>query len=139
MADLTITPAQVLPGSDAIFSEGVAGAAITPGQSVYQDGSDANKWKLADADSTILTAAARGIAVGQAAADGQRITVQTGGTITLGAGAAPTLGIIYVVSGTAGGIAPSPAGSGDWTTILGVAGATNTLKMSVFASGQQVA
>ena len=138
MADLSITAAQVLPGADAILEHGTAGAAVTPGQPVYKDASD-HKWKLADADSTSAIASARGVAVSQSAADGQSISVQTGGTLTLGAGAGPAVGTIYVLSGTAGGIAPAAdLASGDRTTILGVGGATNTLKLSVYASDQQV-
>jgi hypothetical protein len=60
-----------------------------------------------------------------------------GGYLTLGAAAAPTVGIIYCVSATAGGIAPSAdLTTGDYVTILGVGATTNRLAVDIFVSDQ---
>ena len=48
MADLTITAANVIRGANAVITRGTAGAAITAGQIIYADASDA--FQLADAD-----------------------------------------------------------------------------------------
>jgi hypothetical protein len=139
MADLSITAAQVLPGSDAAspqFAQGIAGAAITAGQALYLD-STTNTYKLADNDAT---AAAESVVAGialHAAGTGQPIRLQTAGPITLGAGAAPAVATIYCLSATAGGIAPSAdLATGDRTTILGVGGASNTIILRINSSLQ---
>jgi hypothetical protein len=135
MSDLTITATAILAGTDADFFQGLAGETITAGQSVYLD-SLTNRVRLADANASLATAAAIGISLHGATA-GQPIRVQTGGSITLGVG---TLALIYVVSATAGGIAPSAdIASGWYTTLLGVHAGDGVLKMSVFASQAQLA
>lgn len=134
MADLTVTASQVLPGAGARFADGTAGVAVTAGQVVYQSTSDT--MLLADADAgTPAAANGRGIAL-NGASIGQPVRIQTEGTITLGAGAAPVKGTIYVLSGTAGGICPAAdLASGDRVTVLGVGGTTaGTLVMDMFAS-----
>lgn len=134
MADLAITATQVLPGTGARYADGTAGAAITAGQVCYQSTSDT--MLLADADAgTPAAANARGIAL-NGAAIGQPVRIQTEGTITLGAAAAPVKGTVYVLSGTAGGIAPvADLAAGDRVTVIGVGGTTaGTLVMSIFAS-----
>ncbi len=114
MAALTITAAQVLPGT-APRETGIAGEAITQGQSVYF--SSAGKWLKAQGDGTTIEAGALGygIALTATGADGQPIVVaRPGGTVTLGAGAAPASGVVYYVGDTAGGIHPvADIGSGD--------------------------
>jgi hypothetical protein len=138
MTDLSITASQVQPGTtDAAFEYGTAGATITAGQAVYLDATT-NKYKLADCDLSAAAATVRGIAL-NGAADGQPIKVQTGGTITLGAGAAPAVGTVYVLSSTAGGIAPAAdLATGKRTSIIGVGAATNTLLIKINNSGQVV-
>lgn len=137
MADLAITAAQVLVTSDTVTASGTAGATITAGQPVYLDAAD-SKYKLADANASSTTAAAVGIAL-HASLDGQPIKIATGGDLTLGAGAAPAVGTTYVLSATAGGIAPNvDAASGWFKTILGVGKTGNILSMKVFASGQAI-
>lgn len=138
MADITITTANVAEGSNAVVEHGTAGAAITIGQAVYKDSSD-SKWKLADADNSAATAGSNdiGIALTEADADGQRISVQKRGDINLGA--TLTVGEIYVLSGTAGGIAPeADLASNDWVTVLGVASTASNLVMDPIVSGAQV-
>ena len=99
MANLTITAANVIQGSGAVTSTGIAGVAVTAGQSVYLDTTD-SKYKLADADAT-ASVNESAIALHAAAAD-QPLTVQTGGTLAIGATIA--IGSAYYVSTTAGSI-----------------------------------
>lgn len=130
MADLSVTVAQVLPDTTGTYLDGIAGAAITAGQAVYVD-STTRTVKLADANASALTAAAKGIAL-HGALTGQPIRAQRTGTPTIGAAAAPVVGTIYVVSATAGGICPAAdLATGHYVTILGVGVTGNKLKMSI--------
>lgn len=136
MADLTITASQVLESTGPEYVTGTAGEALTAGQPVYLKDSDSRYYR-ADANASSETAEAVAIMLHGADA-GQPIKAQSGGTITLGAGAAPAVGTIYIVSATAGGIAPSAdAATGWFITVLGVGAAANTLKLKIFISGQQ--
>ena len=140
MVDLAITATQVLPGAEsagATFESGIAGVTVTAGQAVYLD-STTNTYKLADNNSTAPEAIVRGIALHGAAA-GQPLKIQTGGPMTLGAGAAPTVARPYVLSGTPGAIAPvADLATGMRTTILGVGIAGNGIQLRPWAT-QQVA
>jgi hypothetical protein len=103
MADLTVTAASVL-FTTGTKSTGVAGAAITAGQPLYIDTANNNVLKLAQCDSTALEATVEGIAL-HAAGTGQPIVyAANGSTINVGATTAKTT--TYLVSATAGGIAP---------------------------------
>ena len=133
MADLTLTAANVLAGSNATTNLGTAGATITAGQVVYFD--DTTKtYKLADTDSA--TAAVRspaGFALNGASA-GQPLMVQTGGDLTLGE--VLTAGVAYYLSGTAGGICPvADVTSGDYPVILGMAKSTSVLAIKIVEAG----
>jgi hypothetical protein len=136
MTALTITDTQVQPGTtDATFEFGTAGATITAGQVVYLDATT-NTYKLADSNLSAAGATARGIAL-NGAASGQPLKIQTGGTITLGAGAAPVVSTVYLLANVAGSIIPAAdLASLDRTTILGVGAATNTLILKINVSGQ---
>jgi len=104
-ADLSITQASFIPGANAKKQIGTAGAAITIGQLLYYD-STAGTWKLADANASATTAAVVAIAA-SAAASGQPVIVITeDDDLTLGATLSMTAPV-YVLSGTAGGIAPT--------------------------------
>ncbi len=142
MADLSITATQVLKGSGAVVANGTAGATITAGQTLYADSTDSNKLKLAQADGTAAEATCVGIAL-HAAGSGQPIQYQTGGTITIGAGAAPAEGMIYVLSDTAGGLAPHTDAddpvSTEYTSIIGAADGSNGIVLKILNSGQQTA
>lgn len=122
MAALTITAAQVLPASGPTVAA-IAGAAITPGQSVHFDAASGT-WKPAQGDGTAAEAGADGygIALTQAAAALQPIVVALpGAKVTLGAGAAPAAGIVYFIGDTAGGLhVATDLGSGDKVTAMGV-------------------
>lgn len=133
MADLTITAANVVAASNATRVTGTAGETITAGQPVYAKSSDSyHLWKC-DANFSADTAAAVGIAL-HAASDGQPLTYITAGDVDLGA----TLveGTVYVVSATAGGIAPAADLTTGWyTTVLGVATTSSNLAMQLQVSG----
>jgi len=134
MADLTITAAQVALVSGETVTR-VAGAAITAGQTCYYD-SAAGTAKLADNDAA-TTDDVEGLAL-CSCASGQHVVLQKNGTITLGAGAAPTEGQVYILSSTAGGICPiSDLASADYLTILGAANGSNQLVMKIHITGIQ--
>lgn len=138
MADITVTAANVAPGSDAFINKDYNfGATVTQGQSVYLDTSTTPPtWKLADADSTATTAAAKGMSL-NAGSSGQPAAVQISGGYNPGGTVA--VGTIYVVSGTAGGICPSSdLASGDWVTIVGIGTTTSNIQLLFLASGVQV-
>lgn len=133
MADLSITATSVVKGSNAVVGTGTAGATITAGQSIYIDSSDSDKVKLADANASSATATCRGIALHGASAD-QPIDYIISGSLTMGA--ILTQGRVYVVSATAGGIAPvSDLTTGWYTTTLGVATSTSVLDVRIHNSG----
>ncbi len=138
MADLSITAAQVIAGSDADFFDGTAGATITAGQTIYQDSVD-NLLKLADSDGSLAKANCKGIAL-HGASLSQPLRIQTRGTITLGAGAAPVVGKVYKLSITPGGISPieDMDAGGMYDTNIGVGASTNRLLLDLYASGQIV-
>lgn len=132
MADLTITAANVVSHGGTTHT-GSAGAAITAGQVVYQDPTDGT-YKLADNNSA--TAAARapaGVALNNAAS-GQPITIQSTGSVTIGA--TLTAGVAYYLSGTPGGICPvADLTTGMYPTILGIATSTTLLDLDIQQSG----
>jgi len=103
-ADVTITPASVLPGANAKTTLGTAGATITAGQLLYFD-STAQQWKLADANLSEAAATVAGLAASGGASGQQIIVVLYDDDLTVG-GTLSTSAPIYVLSGTAGGIAP---------------------------------
>lgn len=115
MADLSITASSVQPGANAVLRTMTAGEAITVGQAVYQQ-ADGTVWRT-DTD-TAAKAAAIGIAVSGASAAGQRVVVDiSDDDFTVGATVA--VGSAYVVSATAGGIAPeADLTTGDYSTFL---------------------
>ena len=130
MADITVTAANVKAGANAVVKTVTAGAAINAGEVVYQDTSD-KKYKLADADAQ-ATAKVAGIALNDAAAD-QPLEVQTAGDIDVGG--TVVVGEVYLVSVTAGGIAPeADVLTGDYVSIIGIGTVSNKLKMQILIS-----
>lgn len=125
--DLSITATSVTPSANAVTRQGVAGAAITAGKLLYIDTADSNKLKLADADSA--TAAARvvcGIAINSAAAGAPVTYVISDPALIIGATVAN--GTVYVLSATAGGIAPvADLTSGWYAYVVGVGTSTTTI------------
>ncbi len=128
MADLVITASAVIPntsvtGATPIKQTGAAGETITAGQSVYLKASDGLIW-LADANASSATAAAVGISL-HAALAGQPITYQSGGALSFGA--ILVAGKYYVVSATAGGIAPVADLTTTWYSTLLMYGYTTSV------------
>jgi hypothetical protein len=135
MADISVTAANVLAGANAKKRTGIAGATITAGQVLYEDSSDSNKLKLADANASALTAKVAGIAL-HGAATGQPITFveedddfTPGATLSLSAAADDG---VYILSGTAGGIAPvGDLASGMYPVVLGVAKSSSKMILKI--------
>lgn len=132
MVDLVITAASVLPGVDAVKEAGTAGAAITAGQAVYLDTDD--RYKLADNNSAVaLARTARGLAL-NGASNGQPLTIQRSGDITIGGTLAP--GVAYYLSDAPGGICPvADLLTGEYPCILGIAKSASILAIGIQASG----
>lgn len=130
MADLSITPANVVAGSNAIKQGGVAGEAIVAGKWVYIDPATKN-FLLADSNSATSAARkAKGVALNGAAA-GQPLQVQTGGDLVMGGTMTP--GAPYFLSETPGGMEPTAdLGAGEYVCLLGLARSA-----TVFAIGIQ--
>lgn len=137
MADLTVTAANVATVSGTV-RRGTAGATITAGQPLYRDSADGNSLKPADTDVALGAAAnVAGIAL-HAASDGQPISYQTDGVIAIGATVA--VGAVYVLSGTAGGIAAvADLAAADWTCIIGIGVTTSRIKLGILYGGVAMA
>ena len=135
MADITVTAANValVSGSK---QTGIAGETVTAGQSLYLKAADDRLW-LADTDSSAATTTCIGIALNNASAAQPLTYAGSGATVNMGA----TLVVgVYVLSGTAGGVAPvADLAASDWVTILGTATTTANLALSIQVSGAQVA
>jgi len=133
MADISITATSVIKGTGAVVKNGIAGASITAGQTLYIDTANSDVLKLAVGNGTTLQSTVEGIAL-HAAASGQPIAYQKGGALTLNA--VLTAGKAYVASGTAGGIAPIADLTTGWkTSLLGIAGNTTSLQVQIINSG----
>jgi hypothetical protein len=130
MADLAITAANVVPGTNAKISHGgFAGEAITAGQPVYLAAAT-QRWMKADNDAVASEArAATGIAL-TGSSTGQPVAVQTAGDITLGA--VLTAGTPYYLSATAGGICPvGDLVTGKTVCQLGLAKSASVLALAI--------
>lgn len=141
MADVVVTAANVARvtgsgvfGNDTTIDNGFAGATVTAGQSVYKD--TAGLYQLTDANLSVAAGVAKGIAL-NGASSGQPLAVATGGT--LAPGFTVTVGTIYVVSATGGGIAPAADLVTGWRTgIVGVGLTTTTIGLVLYSSGVAV-
>jgi len=132
MADISITAANVVAGSDAVRESGTAGATVTAGQLVYLDTSDM-KYKLADSNGAAALRVPNGVAL-NGASNGQPLSVQKGGDITIGG--TMTAGIPYFLSDTPGGLCPLPdIGTGEYSCIVGIAKSTSVLSIHIQPSG----
>lgn len=133
-ADLTITATSVTTSATPKVKN--AGETITAGQAVYVKASDGKLYK-AQADGTAEEATAAGIALNGGAVD-QPIAYQDTGDITIGATVA--VGTLYVVSATAGGIAPwADLSSTNRVTLLGIGKTTGVITLDINAYGIQKA
>lgn len=126
-ADLSITASSFLPSANAKYANGIAGAAISAGALVYQSTAD-GRYYAADSNASLATTKVAGIAGHATTAAGQPIAiVYEDPNLTVGA----TLSMVapvYVLSATAGGIAPSADIAAGWyPVIIGVATSTTTM------------
>ena len=101
MADITVTATSVVPISASIQS-GIAGETITAGQSLYIKAADGKLWK-AQCDGTAEEATCVGVAMNGAAVN-QPVAYVADGSVNIGG--TTSKATTYVVSATAGGIAP---------------------------------
>jgi hypothetical protein len=131
MADLTITAANVKLKSAGPVRTVLSAASITQGQPLRPDG---DAWRPAG-NTSAAAADARVIALTPCTASGQWVAV-AGAAAEIDLGATLVVGETYVVSDTAGAIAPiGDLGAGDFPTILGVAIAADTLRFRPQAAG----
>jgi hypothetical protein len=113
MADLTLTSANVAPSDNAIFTSGIAAAAIGAGQPVYEDTATLDsmgrpKFRLYDANATTptaITSGVRGIAANTAGINQPIDVVISDPAFTHGL-TGVTKGDVLIASATAGAIAP---------------------------------
>jgi hypothetical protein len=133
MADLSITPASVVPGATAkITYKKVAGATITAGQTVYADASDSNLIKPCDADA-LASSVCKGIAL-NGASTGQPVEYQTSGLLTIGA--TVVLGVVYYVTPNAGGLgAWAEVLAGDYVTLVCIGVSTSVVEVVISSTG----
>ena len=135
MADLVVTAANVIRGTNATVGTGDAGETITAGQCVYKDTTDLNKYKRCD-NSAEASARIAGIAL-SGASNGQPISFVMAGDVN--PGAVVTVGEIYLVSTTAGGIAPeADVVSTEYVSIIGVGTTASNIQVKINISGKQV-
>jgi len=133
MVALSVTASQVQPSTTASIKSGIAAEAITAGQTVYV--LTAGTIGLCDCDGTAPANTCAGIAVNDAAAR-QKVSYQTNGTITIGAGASIAAGDIFYAGPTAGSIVPeADVASGDNVIYLGVGNSSNGIVLNIHNSG----
>lgn len=124
--DISITAANVVPSSAAEIGRGTAGATITAGQLLYKDSSDGYKLKLADCNASAATTVVVGMAL-NGASSGQPVAYVIYDPALAIAGSR-TIGDIYVLSATAGGVAPaSDIASGHYVVVVGVVTSSTTI------------
>lgn len=126
MAAYTITAAEVTAGTGATVLYGIAGAAITAGQSLYLD-STTNTLKLAQADGTAAEAACVGVAINSSAA-GQPCGYVAQGDVNLDTAAltGASKGEVTTLGATAGGLYPNEdVQTTERVTIVGIMKTSN--------------
>lgn len=132
MADISITPANVVSGTGSKVDHGKAGATITAGQLVYE--ASTRKHLLADNNSgTTAARVPKGFAL-NGASDNQPLAVHKEGPLTLGA--VLTAGTSYYLSDTPGGLCPvADLASGENAVFVGIAASASVLNVDIQASG----
>ncbi len=128
MADISVTAAEVLPGTGALYARGVFKSTTTAGQTAYlstTDGTDPPTYGLFDANGTDELATLAGVFMNGGAA-GQPCTVLVGGNYD--PGFTVVVGEIYVGTVTAGGIALADDLASGWkTAIVGIGTSTSNI------------
>lgn len=135
MVDLAVTASQVLPDTGFEIRRGIAAVAITAGQLVCFDPLTSTV-KLYDANDAAVYSLQPGIAV-CGASIGQSVAWQEapGAQITMGAGAAPGVGAVFVGSANPGGIAAvADLAAGHMRSVVGVGIATSKIKLIAWNS-----
>jgi len=132
MADIAITAANVIKGTDAVTKRVTYGATITAGMVLYELSTD-NEWYPVDADDAITENTPLGIAL-CGGANGQPGIVQTAGTLTCG-GTIVAGSAYYCSATTAGSFAPDLPASNDYSTLVGIGKSTTVMKLALTAQG----
>lgn len=135
MTDLVVVAASVLRITGTAVKV-TFGATIEQGESVYQDPAD-GKWKLADADVSAILAGSTdfGIAMDAGANNQEGLVLKDG---SWDPGVAVVTGQVYVISATAGGVAPiEDLITDDWVTILGYGNTAGRIVTLRAATGEQ--
>ena len=133
MADLSVTAANCVPGSNSRQVVGVAGESITAGKPVYLS-STTNLWMLADSNSATAEARTPGGIALTGSSLNQPIVVHTKGLLTLGA--TMTANTPYFLSDTPGGICPiADVGSGEYLAQLGLSTSTTVIDVNIHTTG----
>jgi len=136
MADISITPANVLPGAGAVTEAGTAGETITAGQVVYKDPTSGLYLKSDSDSATAAVRQPRGIALNGASLN-QPLVIQRSGQITIGG--TMTAGLAYYNSKTAGGICVlADIASGGYSCVIGLSVSTTVLQIGITYSGVAV-
>ena len=118
MANKSITLASVVASLKAIKKIGIAGETITAGQTIYKDGVNSAKLKLADSNVAVRSQVA-GIAP-HGASNNQPLSYAIEDP-NFTPGCEVTIGEILVASATPGSIAPAAdLTTGDYPTVLGI-------------------
>ena len=130
--DVAVTAANVVASSTAKPSTGKCGEAITAGQVVYLDSTSGELHRASSNGAG--TSKADGIALNNCSA-GQPISYAPSDQ-EFSPGFLVTPGEIYVVSATAGSIAPAvDLVSGKYTTVIGVGKTTSQMSLRITAAG----
>jgi len=136
MTDLSQTSGNVEWNSGTNQKTGIAGEAITAGEPVYISSSDGRLY-AAEAGDTAAKAAAVGIATATAEKAGAIISYAPPGA-NIDVGASTTQAEVYVVSATAGGIAPvADLVEDDYVTVLFVGTGSSDVTVLDGVSGVQ--
>lgn len=131
MADLVITPASVVAGSNATRDTGTAGETIIAGKAVFLNAAT-SKWMLSDNNGT-GTRQVKGIALNGASLN-QPLSVLKDGDVTIGATLVP--GTAYYLSSTPGGICPvADLATGMDSVLIGLAKSASVLAVDIQDSG----
>lgn len=129
MADITVTAANVVAGSNAVKESALAGETVAAGKALYIS-STTKKFMLADSNSATAEARkATHIALNSASLN-QPLVGLRGGDVTIGA--TLVAGSAYYLSDTPGGICPvADVGAGEYVCMLGLAKSTSVLSVDI--------
>jgi hypothetical protein len=139
MADISITPTNVVPATDAFVETVLLGETVTAGEILVYDATD-DDWVVASNATDVLSGTGNGQNLRMAlssANSGQTIAVARANS-DVALGAVLTAGRWYVLS-VGGAISPeSDAGSGDFSVLIGYAKTTSLLRFTPVSTGVQV-